>query len=255
MEWFPSRRLTISIRTGSENGGTKQLGFDGLSRIARSSRQPFPPPRGKPGHPFQWLATERQSRLQERGHRELPGRVRDKNLIQTRQCRTCRARRPAGNVCQNPPPSEAMNSQNIIEASRATLAGILPFPDLVGTLLGEGVECYHVDFIAMRKTFYGTGDEMVMTPINYSELPPVAREFDLETLRATIQDSQLNGQKFREFTGRAMAAGVHGYMVFLRGQRVTYWGRQGDLHTEYFPKNPVARQVPDAELAAAASTD
>lgn len=148
-----------------------------------------------------------------------------------------------------------MNSQNIIEASRATLAGTLPFPDFVGTLLGEGVECYHVDFIAMRKTFYGGGNEMVMAPMNYSELPPVARDFDLEALRAAIQDSQLNGQKFREFTDRAMAAGVHGYMVFLRGQRVTYWGRQGELHTEHFPQPPVARQAPHAELAASVSTD
>ena len=39
-----------------------------------------------------------------------------------------------------------------------------------------------------------------------------------------------------------MEAGVQGYIAFLRGQRVTYWGRSGDQHTEWFPgaepKNP-----------------
>jgi hypothetical protein len=39
-----------------------------------------------------------------------------------------------------------------------------------------------------------------------------------------------------------MEAGVQGYIAFLRGQRVTYWGRNGDQHTEWFPgaepKNP-----------------
>jgi hypothetical protein len=32
-----------------------------------------------------------------------------------------------------------------------------------------------------------------------------------------------------------MEAGVQGYFVFLRGKRVTYFGRQGDQHTEWFP--------------------
>lgn len=32
-----------------------------------------------------------------------------------------------------------------------------------------------------------------------------------------------------------MAAGVQGYFAFLRGKRVTYIGRQGDQHTEWFP--------------------
>ncbi len=33
----------------------------------------------------------------------------------------------------------------------------------------------------------------------------------------------------------AMQAGVQGYIAFLRGQPVTYWGRGGDEHTEWFP--------------------
>ena len=32
-----------------------------------------------------------------------------------------------------------------------------------------------------------------------------------------------------------MAGGVQGYIAFLRGKRVTYWGRAGDQHTEWFP--------------------
>jgi hypothetical protein len=34
---------------------------------------------------------------------------------------------------------------------------------------------------------------------------------------------------------RAMAGGVQGDIAFLRGKRVTYWGRTGDQHTEWFP--------------------
>lgn len=62
-----------------------------------------------------------------------------------------------------------------------------------------------------------------------------AADFDAEALRANIVDSQQNGQSWRDFTTRAMNGGVQGYFAFLRGQRVTYLGRQGDQHTEWFP--------------------
>jgi uncharacterized protein YbcV (DUF1398 family) len=53
-------------------------------------------------------------------------------------------------------------------------------------------------------------------------------------LRVIDSTLQLN-QPYREFTRRAMPAGVQGYIAFLRGKRVTYWGRTGDQHTEWFP--------------------
>ena len=128
-----------------------------------------------------------------------------------------------------------MNTELILEAAHATLAGTAPFPEIVAKLLTAGVEYYHVDYVALRKSFYGPGGDVVVTPITFEGLPPVAAEFDSSALRAAILDSQKNGQKFRDFTRRAMAAGVQGYHAFLRGQRVTYWGRRGDQHTEWFP--------------------
>jgi hypothetical protein len=63
---------------------------------------------------------------------------------------------------------------------------------------------------------------MVVTQIDYEGLPPVAADFDAAALRADILDSQQNGQKYRDFTRRAMVAGVQGYFAFLRGKRVTW---------------------------------
>jgi uncharacterized protein YbcV (DUF1398 family) len=128
-----------------------------------------------------------------------------------------------------------MNAKIILEVSRKTLAGEISFPEVVSQLLTAGVEYYHVDYVGMRKTFYGADGDMVVTPINFEGLPPVAPEFLVEAVRADILDSQRNGQKYRDFTRRAMAAGVQGYFAFLRGKRVTYFGRLGDEHTEWFP--------------------
>jgi uncharacterized protein YbcV (DUF1398 family) len=123
-----------------------------------------------------------------------------------------------------------MDSKLILEAARGTLDGTLSFPEVVGQLLAAGVEYYHVDYVGLRKRFYSAEGGMVATSINYENLPPVAPEFDAVALRANILDSQRNGQPYREFTRRAMAGGVQGYIAFLRGQRVTYWGRSGDQH-------------------------
>lgn len=128
-----------------------------------------------------------------------------------------------------------MNTELVKKAAEATLVGIKSFPEIVGMLVEAGVEYYHVDYVGLRKTFYSVSGEVVITPINYDGLPSVADDFDLAALRAGILDSQRNGQKYRDFTRRVMAAGVQGYFAFLRGKRVTYFGRQGDQHTEWFP--------------------
>ncbi|MES2596342.1 MAG: DUF1398 domain-containing protein [Verrucomicrobiota bacterium] len=128
-----------------------------------------------------------------------------------------------------------MNTQLITAAAQATLASSKPFPQIVGMLMEAGVEFYHVDYLALSKTYYSGDGAVVSTPIPLEALPGVAAEFDAAALRANILDSQQNGQSWREFSVRAMKGGVHGYFAFLRGQRVIYMGRNGDQHTEWFP--------------------
>lgn len=128
-----------------------------------------------------------------------------------------------------------MNPKIITETVRRTLDGAVSFPEVVGQLLTAGVEYYHVDYVSRRQTFYSAAGDAVVTPIPYEGLPPVATDFDVLALRADVLDSQRHNQPYRDFTRRAMAAGVQGYFAFLRGKRVTYFGRQGDQHTEWFP--------------------
>ncbi len=134
-----------------------------------------------------------------------------------------------------------MDTHLIQQTSLKTLAGTISFPEVVGELLHAGVEYYHVDYVGLLITFYGTDGSMTVTPLNFENLPPIAPDFDIAVVRAAILDSQCNGQKYRDFSLRVMAAGVQGYWAFLRGRRVSYFGRQGDQHTEWFPRAaPVA---------------
>jgi uncharacterized protein YbcV (DUF1398 family) len=128
-----------------------------------------------------------------------------------------------------------MDTEGIARAAHASIAGTSPFPEVVATLVAAGVENYHVDYIALGVTYYGAGGAVATTPLSFEGMPGVATQFDAAELRAAILDSQRHGQSFRDFTARAMAAGVQGYFAFLTGKRVTYWGRGGEQHTEWFP--------------------
>lgn len=128
-----------------------------------------------------------------------------------------------------------MNANEIALLAKSTLNGSMPFPEIVGKLISNGVEYYHVDYATSSFTFYSASGAAVVAPITIENLPLIAEDFDVAALKAAILDSQQYGQKFREFCGRAVRAGVHGYIAYLRGKRVIYFGRQGDQHTEWFP--------------------
>ena len=128
-----------------------------------------------------------------------------------------------------------MNADFVQRMACATLAGDLPFPEIVGNLFAEGVEYYRVDYAILQMSFYSGAGGIVVAPMTFENLPAVAADFNGSALREAIVDSQRNGQTFRQFSHRAVLAGVQGYYAFLRGKRVTYLGRQGEQHTEWFP--------------------
>lgn len=128
-----------------------------------------------------------------------------------------------------------MNTDVIRKMAEVTLSGAMSFPEIVGNLIEQGVEYYHVDFRSLTFSFYNADGAVVVAPLALEDLPVVATDFNAAELRAAILDSQQNGQKYRQFCARAMVSGVQSYFAFLRGQRVMYIGRQGDQHTEWFP--------------------
>jgi uncharacterized protein YbcV (DUF1398 family) len=128
-----------------------------------------------------------------------------------------------------------VNADVIGKMAEVTLSGSMPFPEIVGNLIKEGVEYYRVDYVSLSFSFYGANGGVVVAPLTFEGLPEVSIDFNAAELRSAILDSQQNGQKFRQFCIRATKAGVQSYFAFLRGQRVLYIGRQGDQHVEWFP--------------------
>jgi hypothetical protein len=47
-----------------------------------------------------------------------------------------------------------MNANQVRELGTETLSGSLPFPAILGKLIAEGVEYYHVDYVSLHILFY-----------------------------------------------------------------------------------------------------
>lgn len=47
-----------------------------------------------------------------------------------------------------------MNANEIAELAKATVKGSMPFPEIVGKLIANGVEYYHVDYALGSFSFY-----------------------------------------------------------------------------------------------------
>jgi uncharacterized protein YbcV (DUF1398 family) len=131
-------------------------------------------------------------------------------------------------------------SSNWQEIARATLdaseSGEMSFPECVRLLTQAGFDGYAVDFRRSTRTYYmpqGDAIELEAEPTP----TPVAERFDPSVIQDAIREAQalVAGYSYRGFCAKVAAAGCAGYLVSLVGERVLYYGRTGETHTEHFP--------------------
>jgi uncharacterized protein YbcV (DUF1398 family) len=133
-----------------------------------------------------------------------------------------------------------MNTLN--ETTRATIQatfdasnqGSIHFGQVIGQLVGAGVESYHVDYRSGRTTYYlpdgATADFSFERPQS-----GIADAFDGDAVRAAILAAQQGRVMYPEFKKLSQQAGCVGYTVWIAGRHVTYVGRRGETHIERFP--------------------
>jgi len=122
----------------------------------------------------------------------------------------------------------------IVDCTRASDAGTLRFPDIVGRLVAAGVERYHADLVRAEKTYYLPSGESEVVPDAALQVAP-ALAFAAAGVDAAVRASQAGSIDYREFCRRIAAAGCTGYFVSLAGRRAVYYGRTGETHVEPFP--------------------
>jgi uncharacterized protein YbcV (DUF1398 family) len=120
------------------------------------------------------------------------------------------------------------------ECAEQSAAGKIHFGQVVSRLIEAGIERYHADYSRMETTYYTPDGGSCVVAMN-QEHSPIARAFSPALVEAAVRQAQQGQIMYPQFTQQVLAAGCVGYFVQISGQRVQYFGRDGDIHTEWFP--------------------
>ena len=119
------------------------------------------------------------------------------------------------------------------DMSQASDEERITFPEVVKALIEAGVERYHADLVAGRKTYYlANGD---FEEVGVDQVGAAAPAFSAEGVEKAVRAIQRGEIGYREFCRRIAGAGCVGYFVSLAGRRAVYYGRTADCHVEWFP--------------------
>jgi uncharacterized protein YbcV (DUF1398 family) len=120
------------------------------------------------------------------------------------------------------------------ECAALSAAGKIHFGEVVSRLANAGIERYHADYSRMEVTYYAPDGGSCVVPLGH-ERGPIAGEFSAAGVEAGVRQSQRGEITYPQFTRQALAAGCVGYFVQITGKCVQYFGRNGEIHTEWFP--------------------
>ena len=124
--------------------------------------------------------------------------------------------------------------QTIERAAAASKDGTAHFPEIVAMLASVGVESYFADYRADVTTYYlpdGTTHAVALPPPDVA----VADAFDAAAVLEAIRGAQAGRVMYPEFLRLTRAAGCVGYVTWIAGRHVSYFGRRGETHVERFP--------------------
>jgi len=131
-------------------------------------------------------------------------------------------------------PVAAHIAEGINAIAHASHRGAKSFGQQVGELMQLGVESYYADYRARCTTYYlpSGAAHSVPLPTPGVEIPPA---FDIAALQTAIRGAQAGVVHYPEFMQLSMAGGCVGYLVWIAGKHVSYFGRKGEVHVEHFP--------------------
>lgn len=112
------------------------------------------------------------------------------------------------------------------EMSEASDEERITFPEVVKALMEVGIERYHADLVAGRKTYYlPDGD---FEEVGVHKVGGAAMTFSAQGVEKAVRAIQLEEIAYREFCRRIADAGCVGYFASLAGRRSIYYRRSGD---------------------------
>ena len=129
-----------------------------------------------------------------------------------------------------------LNAKEVIEkCAYESHAGLLTFPEVLGHLVEAGIESYFADYRNQSTTYYFSSNESLAIPMAMPEIK-IPSTFNKDDIVLAIRGAQSDAVRYPDFLKLTMSAGCIGYIVWITGKRVSYLGRQGEVHVEHFPQ-------------------
>lgn len=125
-------------------------------------------------------------------------------------------------------------AQIVEECARLSAHGQISFGEVVTRLISANVERYHADYTRSETTYYTPDGGSHVVPMKLAH-GTIAHEFSASQVEASVRQSQRGEIMYPQFTQQVLAAGCVGYFVQITGKCVQYFGRNGEIHTEWFP--------------------
>ena len=127
------------------------------------------------------------------------------------------------------------NTKEVIEkCAHESRAGLLTFSEVLSRLVDVGVESYFADYRNNSTTYYLSSNEAHSVPMEMP-LVEIPNSFSKDGIVSAILSAQSDAVRYPEFLKLTMSAGCIGYIVWITGKHVSYFGRQGEVHAERFP--------------------
>jgi len=117
----------------------------------------------------------------------------------------------------------------------------LAFPNTVSALMALGVTRYHIDYTAGTATTYTSqsSPESGEAEVEKVKIPSPAMSprtsWSKDGVVKAIKRVQAGETKYAAFAQECVDSGVTGYLAFLSGKNVLYYGEKGEVHVEWFP--------------------
>ncbi len=124
---------------------------------------------------------------------------------------------------------------SIKQVFRASQQGQIHFGQVIAALSAAGVESYLVDYRAKQTTYHLNNDEHLTLSMSAAE-QQIAQNFDATVIKGAILGAQQGEILYPQFKLISMDAGCVGYVVWIAGRHVCYFGRKGEQHIEHFPQ-------------------
>ena len=122
--------------------------------------------------------------------------------------------------------------ETLEECKKGSFEGSSTFAEVVQKLAAVEVDYYYVDLKLLQSTYYFLNNNIVFLPFDYK--PQFSPQFNINGVKTAISRIREKKTNYVGFLDEICAAGCVGYICFITGEKVVYFGANGDMHIEPF---------------------